>query len=133
MSEPVTYEVERLEGALLDQAVACACKFHNRMHLVPAPIHCEMKDYRGWITFAPSTDGAQGLDIIEQHRLELIPQAFVLQRDDGRTDTSWCALAGPPGSAQRVLAYGSTALVAAMRALVKFEFGETITLPGILP
>jgi hypothetical protein len=125
-----TYKVGELEGAMLDAAVAKA---------EGLPFIVDSTDDEHWVMaahpgysgpedlgrrrvdrkqFSPSTDWAQGGPIIERERIGIEPF--------GGAQGGW--LARHPELSVYLKEYGTTPLIAAMRAYVASELGEEIEL-----
>lgn len=64
--------------------------------------------------YSPSTNGAQGVPIIDRERIET--------RHDGRA--SWCAWVSKVGAV-----HGPTLLIAAMRCYVASKLGDEVNVP----
>lgn len=105
------YKVSELDGMLLDAAVA---KAEGRE--ADAVVFCGLR----LISFAPSTDWAQGGPIIERDGIGLDAEARI-------PGYSWTAVVhGVDGETH---AYADSALIAAMRAYVAAKFGKEVELP----
>ncbi len=129
------YQVKDLEGALLDLAVAkaegatiehanigegwmVAFPGAKGVRIVGVP------RVKAPLRYSPSTDGADGVLIIERERIALRP--FYLSYEDSGWEASINAEGIP--AYELVLIEGRTALIAAMRAYVS-KFGDEIELP----
>lgn len=74
--------------------------------------------------FKPSTDPRDGHPIIENHQIDIEYGA-----NQGRSDEFHCRASAPTRTGMTDWYEGETALMAASRAFVASEFGETIELP----
>ena len=130
------YLVSELEGALLDAAVANSeglrFAISRTMPDKPGPYRCRILSSAE--VFAPSSDWAHGGPIIEREKIALqfygshwgaMPHdtagCEVPDLDDRKhaeMSNGWCP----------VMAVGNTALVAAMRALVRMRLGDEVEL-----
>lgn len=113
-------KVSELEGAELDYWVAVTVGRHHRDD-VTRYITLEREAHPHLEPYAPSTDWSQGGPIIEQFDM-------TLEGSLGQgADKQWLAMT--PSSihdASWAQAYGQTALVAAMRAVVACKYGEEV-------
>lgn len=129
------YKVSELEGALLDAAVA---KTHGwRFEISPSIVSgdicfatvpdLEHGDGNGLVGFHPSISWEHGGPIIEQHWMMITPGD---KRHKGAEWHGRMTSASPnyAGSGPGNEAWGSTPLIAAMRAYVASKFGEEIDL-----
>lgn len=122
---PHEYDVQELSGPLLDLAVANVLGILATIHLVPNSVEpfyecCTItKEGRFHTQYMPSRNYNNGGHIMEQNRIS----SFAPCADT----TTWVAhLVREDDRVFR--AYGDTQLIAAMRALVKSEVGNTISL-----
>lgn len=119
------YEVAKLEGALLDAAVAMALGYKSAAQ-VPEDL-CGMwyvgESDGGIKNWTPSTDWAQGGPIIERESIAVFRQEW----SDGSL-RDWMAGSSHDLDEGPKMA-GPTPLIAAMRAYVASKFGETVELP----
>lgn len=117
-------KTSELEGRQLDYWVAKAEGAKIDTKVWPHPLLCHFEDC--WDRFPkmqdstddyePSTDWAHGGPIIEREKLELLFSDSVWRSGNGEdADGDW-----------KVVGYGSTALIAAMRAYVASKFGDTV-------
>lgn len=111
-----------LAGAALDWAVAKAERFTVEACELPR-IVVERSDLQSspLTFFSPSTTWSDGGPIIEREDIALC-------KDEG----NWMADLCPAADKEQVEAYGSSALVAAMRAYVISKFGTEIDIPSAL-
>jgi len=122
-----TFKISKLIGPELDMAVAIALGYIQ--YSGPWWHH---KDDANQIlnitTFSPSTNGEQGIDIIDNGWIGLDRPSL------GQTPPVWRALADFKGERRLnplmnvVDAFGPTALIAAMRAKVASIYGDSIEL-----
>lgn len=144
MTEMIEVKVAELEGAALDWAVACAVEAWKTAHelfptwtldatfsgvqpmvysdgqaicqLVPNnPMRQDPQRY------SPSTDWTQGGPLIERYKVEFrfsIPSEVMASAFDGHLGVGY--------------RLGSNHLIAAMRAIVAAELGETVQVPAEL-
>jgi len=110
------HRVAELQGELLDAAVAQA------EGALPEVVR-SIASFSGG--YSPSTDGRLGVPIIDRERIELIPQWVVLST---APDWLWQAIAWRSPD-DGVDAFGTSSLVAAMRAFVRARAGDEIELP----
>jgi hypothetical protein len=116
--------VAELEGAQLDWAVVIASGKKPRLYGAGVQFHNPDLDHdlgEPWLHARPSTDWAQGGQIIERERLHIVP-AHSKKGPDG-----WAAFPDSDG-ADRVQ-YGETALIASMRAFVSSKLGDEVEVP----
>ena len=108
------HKTAELTGALLDAAVALAEGMRPDLHAG----RCVAAPDGSWMAlFEPSTSWATGGSIIERERISL------LHSDNQPSGYPWMALKGSASG------HGLTAQVAAMRAYVASQYGETVELP----
>jgi hypothetical protein len=144
-----TYKVAELDGVLLDAAVAKAeglstevaegvcfvVRSVQRWH-----ISCGVKIPAGFTEhatpFRPSTDGRDGMPIIERERITIRPSGLLGSDgkiEDGYVDEGDHWYAHTPGQDHMEgtswLFPSMTPLIAAMRAYCASRFGETVELP----
>lgn len=117
-------KTSELEGAALDWAVAKAIGETN---------HIESRWYDDengaakmavWCSRQFSYDWAQGGPLIEEYGVKLDPPRF-----EGSSFLAGISEAGSGWSERFEMIGGSTALIAAMRAIVAAELGETVDVP----
>ena len=127
------YRVCKLEGGLLDAAVAKAEGWHRQVwesaadfewRGAPESPECMLGPIEAGPEYSPSTDWAHGGPLVERERIYAIP----------RPCGGWvaCRLEGhPPDSAEDLSTHcsGATLLVAAMRAHVQNKLGDEVDLP----
>lgn len=127
MTSMIEVKTAELIGPALDWAVAAALGAYSaangssdvwgsKIWSVPG-----FKDMR-WDDWTPSTDWSQGGPLIEKHNVQLLPPG---REWDAQTDLRQ----GPSFWAQ---AFGSTALIAACRAIVAAKLGDTVRVPAAL-
>lgn len=118
------YKTAKLEGALLDAAVAKADSL---------PFHL-FETFEGWQVsrsdwspdlgrWAPSTRWEQGGPLIESHGIAIIPHTYSIEDAPGMAWWAEGRQVVPPS-------WGPTPLVAAMRALVCGVLGTEVELPA---
>lgn len=116
---PKKYKVDKLEGPLLDLAVANAEGIKAVIHLVPNAVEpfyeCAVLNECGRLQyqFMPSRDWVQGGPIVEREMLGIMPVS----------DAWWRA-----GDVDGANGFGPTPLVAAMRCYVTSKIGEEVEL-----
>lgn len=116
---PKKYKVDKLEGPLLDLAVANAEGIKAVIHLVPNAVEpfceCSVLNECGRLQyqFMPSRNWAQGGPIVEREMLGIMPVS----------DAWWRA-----GDVDGANGFGPTPLVAAMRCHVESKLGDEVEL-----
>lgn len=125
-------KTEDLTGRFLDYAVATCTGVNVRIHKkkvmeavrVPCPDNksgCLVAHFK-LVKYSPSTDGSVGMPLIEKYKIELM--------DNGNAKDNWCW--GACTKTKPSLAFGRTALIAAMRALVLSLAGKEVEIPSEL-
>ena len=123
MSEFTEVKTKELSGEALNWSVAIA---ENLTALVSPPQYgnphlvCVMPEHvhRGCYRYSPSTDWAQGGQLIEKHAITLAPWSPKPQL--------WIAEPSPDLEGSES---GPTTLIAACRAIVASVLGETVSVP----
>ena len=119
-------KTSELQGMALDWAVAQAVGEQITLTM------CFGTDSAGMVPwsekrrkpYAPSTNWAQGGPLTDKYDMEIM-----LQDED---PDWWFASTGAHRSKARGMAYGPSRLIAAMRAIVKKEFGDEVEIPDEL-
>lgn len=113
-------KTSELRGHMLDRAVAQCQGQPVYWHADDQALYCGHGG--GDIPFAPSTDWSQGGPIVGQANIT------VMWRPMFEAEKRWWAtVSDDPGSEEALGAFGPTPLVAAMRAYVASELGDTIS------
>lgn len=124
-------KTSELEGSALDWAVAVAMKATSPYGTKPIRefntwfIPCLMEEFEreNW---KPSSDWSQGGALIEKYRIEFYDQGGYYEAIFENDDSEHCLECGCTyGSGMG----GKTHLIAAMRAIVAAEIGETVDIP----
>ena len=127
-------KTSKLTGAALDWAVAEACNEPGREILmgrfsqkpyVQIQVLDKYGDPEGTTQYEPSTDWAQGGPIIEREKIHLFQQEIL--------EPEWTAsLPREHKVGWRLIQYGPTPLIAAMRCYVASKLGDEVELPTTL-
>ncbi|MBV4552336.1 DUF2591 domain-containing protein [Pseudomonas sp. SWRI102] len=133
MSDMIEVKTAELEGVALDWAVALAAGWVSARLtpiITPSKTYYEVHAPSG-LQLRPSTDWGQGGPLIVKYQVALVPEAH-----DGLEGTEmserWYADIYYGGGQQYTTEHCNTALVAACRAIVCAELGDTLSIPAEL-
>jgi len=113
-------KTSELTGAALDWAVAKCLREH-----IDVDWFIERRNETEYFRY--STDWAQGGPIIERERLTLKPE-----RDNKTADEFWTAISLIRIDDYRIIEFGPTPLIAAMRCYVAYRLGDEVEIPDVL-
>lgn len=127
MAEFVKVDAHELTESALDWAVAKAVG--EKVAVMPG---IEWKSYLVWtagdfLRWKPSTNWEQGGPLIEKHNIQTSYNGNGFSKSP--TGKYWCAYVCRPSGAEKSSSGGSSALIAACRALVISALGETVSVP----
>lgn len=142
MTELVEVKTQDLLGAALDWAVAKA----EGVAVVTDPNSPSCRQMvedadsiNGWYCYSPSTDWSQGGPLIEKYKVMITPPNDLVHRNFGPFDprNGWCE-SGHWGSTifgkerkyrRAAFSHPDSPLIVAMRAIIQFELGDTVSVP----
>lgn len=132
MTEFVEVKTQGLSGAALDWAVGYAVRWHD-------PDSRESWAHDWLRCYCPSTDWSDGGPLIEKFKVMITPPNDLVHRNFGPFDprNGWCE-SGHWGSTifgkerkyrRTAFSHPDSPLIVAMRAVVQFELGDTVSVP----